>query len=105
MTEFKIIGITRKKGTYQDKPYDNMVIYAISYDNNTIGDKGDKFKVKWRDLAEVFDIEPKTTFCLADFEQLVGKLCYLYFDRFGTVNGVKVIKPDKPEHSKDSKPA
>ena len=36
MTEFKIIGITRKKGTYQDKPYDNMVIYAISYDNNTI---------------------------------------------------------------------
>ena len=58
----------------------------------------------WRDLAEVFDIEPKTTFCLADFEQLVGKLCYLYFDRYGTVSGVKVIKPDKPE-TKDSKPA
>ena len=30
MTEFKIIGITRKKGTYQDKPYDNMVIYAMA---------------------------------------------------------------------------
>lgn len=103
MTEFKIIGITRKKGTYQDKPYDNMVIYAISYDKDTIGDKGDKFKVKWRDLAEVFDI-PEKSFTLQDFSQLIGKLCYMYFDRYGTVNGVKVIKPDKPE-TKDSKPA
>lgn len=98
MTEFKIIGIARKKGTYQDKPYDNMVLYAISYDKDTIGDKGDKFKIKWRDLADVFGIENRG-FTINDFSDIVGKLCYLYFDRYGTVNCVKVIKPDKPENN------
>lgn len=104
MTEFKIIGITRKSGEFKNIPYDNLVLYAISYDKTTIGDKGDKFKVKWRDLAEVFGIENRA-FTLNDFSDIVGKLCYLYFDRFGTVNGVKVIKPDKPEAKTDSKPA
>lgn len=95
MTEFKIVGISEKQGTYQDKPYHNLVLYCTSSptNNNTLGVQGDKFKMKWENVAQAFHIQ-RPSFTLNDFMHLVGKTAYIYFDRYGTASEVKVIKED-----------
>lgn len=104
MTEYKIVGIAEKNGTYQGSPWHNMYLYCTfpTTSNNVLGVEGVKFKIKWNDVPQAFGLG-STVYKISDFVNLVGKSAFIYFDRYGTATEVRVIKDDKPD-TKDSKP-
>ena len=106
MAKLKIIGITESKGTYNDIKYRNLVLNLTTADDNTIGSKVETAKVKWKNLDDVFGLDmPEDTTCdsyykLSDFQNLIGRFCHIYYDKYRTVTQVvveeaKASKPDK----------
>jgi hypothetical protein len=102
MEVYEVIGIIEKTGEFKGKDWHNLYIYATSEPtgtarNHTIGLLGDKFKVKWSDLPNIFPNRPAYT--LNTFANLVGRKCYIYFDRYGSVTSLTVIPDDKEKNA------
>lgn len=103
MAIYKVIGVQNSQGVYKDNPYHNLML-QVEFKDDTgkkdfIGILVDAIKVKYSRLGEIFDIDGDTEHLPASYFQfLVGKRIKVYYDRYGSVDGITVIE-DKPNPS------
>ena len=96
MAKLKIVGITENKGVYQEINYRNLILNLHTSDDNTIGDKVETAKIKWKNLDDVFGLDvPEGRTCdnyfkLTDFSNLIGRTCHIYYDKYRNVEQVIV---------------
>lgn len=90
----KVVGIQEKSGEYKGSPYHNVMIQTVDDGANykdCLGEYTDKVKVKFAKVASVFGHSMSPT----DWQELIGKRIRVFYDAFGNVEAVEVIKDNK----------
>lgn len=80
----KVIGVERKKGTYQDMPYDNYMIYCTEtmYSGEVAGDRSVSVKIKATDFIETMQ-QAK----ISKVADLLGRDIEPVYNRYGKCQG------------------
>ena len=89
MAKYICIGVEQKAGTFQDKPYDNMVLQCLKSNPDGFGLLVEPIKVKTALVQDVFG-KPMTA---QDFKNLVGMNLTVYFGKFNIVDTVIINDP------------
>jgi hypothetical protein len=78
-----IIGIAERQGTFQERPYHNVMFHCIKpfEDEQASGSECKVVKVKYETLAKVLNKRPTEKEIFA----LVGKSAEFYYNEFQTV--------------------
>lgn len=84
----KVVGIQEKKGNYNGINYDNYLLHCLKNDAQAIGEISEVVKVKVANSKEVFGTVVDETYR----RSLVGKEIRCYYDKFGVVTEVRVLK-------------
>lgn len=81
----KVIGYARKSGTFNDRSYDNINFYTVSPvdEKQGRGMSCEVFKISSAQFAKVSQFSP---------DDLLQKEIEVYYDRFGHVNFIKLVK-------------
>lgn len=104
---FNVVGIFNTGAQeYKDNPYHNLMIQVEFKNDNPkkdcIGTQVDAIKVKYSRLAEIFHLDEEQAqielLKASYFQFLVGKKIRVYYDRYGSVDGITVIE-DKPNQT------
>lgn len=86
----EIIGVNRKTGDYEGRPYDNVNFHGKEpfEDGEGVGEKVKSYKVRYSVLTEIFGKE------LTDKElsAFIGQDAEFYFDEFRNVKYIAVHK-------------
>lgn len=91
MSVFRVVGVRRKDGIYEGKPFDNVYVYYVEEDPPLSGMIGgavtpsEPAKIKWERIGEAFD---GLITCMADLKELIGVPVDLRYDRYGHVCGM-----------------
>ena len=89
MAKYICIGVEQKAGTFQDKPYDNMVLQCLKSNPDGFGMLVEPIKIKTQLVDEVMG-HPMTA---ADWKALVGMNLTVYFGKFNIVDTVIINDP------------
>lgn len=89
MAKYICMGVLRKSGEYNGKPYDNMILQCLKANPDGFGMEVEPIRVKTALVPEVFG-KPMT---VQDFENLVGMNLTVYFGKFNVVDTVIVNDP------------
>lgn len=95
MPKVKVLGISRKKGVYQDNDYDNVMIHSTFVADGMIaGDAVKAYKLKTAKLLDAFADSgtPSPIKDVDDLKQLVGHTIRIIPDDYGNVDEVMFIK-------------
>lgn len=81
LNSMKLVGIERKTGDYQGRPYDNRFIHFLEEDNSVIGGmKTSLVKFKTKELRDLYPDE--------DLPKLIGKeVKQVIYDKYGNASG------------------
>ena len=85
----EILGVVRKSGEYNDRPYDNVQLHCVVNDPDVMGKAVSIYKVK---APLFFEFLAETSLTA---EALVGKRVSVSCDRFGRVDELNLV-PDRP---------
>ena len=104
---YKVIGILNSQGVYKDNPYHNLMIQVEYKDENQnkdcIGTMVDAIKVKFSRIGEIFHLDENQaqieTLKASYFQFLVGKQIKVYYDRYGSVDGITVLENKSAPHA------
>ena len=89
MAKYICIGVEHKAGTFQDMPYDNMVLQCLKSNPDGFGMLVEPIKIKTQLVDEVMG-HPMTA---TDWKNLVGSNLTVYFGKFNKVDTVIVNDP------------
>lgn len=85
----KVIGVRKSVGTYQDKPYDNIIFYfadteATGYIAGTVPVLKGKQICQYKIKTSEYDLPYEPA-------QYVGMTVQLYFDAYGNVSDMRTV--------------
>lgn len=83
----KVIGIIQKKGEYQGREYNNLMIHCIVSDRRAVGELTEVLKVRMAAVDEVFGKRMSD----ADLDELVGKEIRVAYNRYGNVDYIDIL--------------
>lgn len=89
MAKYICLGVKHSVGTYQDKPFDNMVLQCLKSNEDGFGVLVEPLKVKTCHIEETFG-KPMTA---QDWKNLVGMNLTVYFGRYNVVDTVIINDP------------
>ena len=89
MAKYICIGVEHNAGTFQDMPYDNMVLQCLKSNPDGFGMLVEPIKIKTQLVDEVMG-HPMTA---TDWKNLVGSNLTVYFGKFNKVDTVIVNDP------------
>ena len=89
MAKYICIGVEHKAGTFQDMPYDNMVLQCLKSNFDGFGMLVEPIKIKTQLVDEVMGYPMTAT----DWKNLVGSNLTVYFGKFNKVDTVIVNDP------------
>lgn len=97
---FKVVGVYNTGSqVYKENAYHNLML-QVEYQNDNknkdcIGTMVDAIKVKYSRLGDIFHLEASDfkieQLQASYFQFLVGKQIKVYYDRYGSVDGITVI--------------
>lgn len=83
----KVVGIIQKKGEYQGREYNNLMIHCIVSDRRAVGELTEVLKVRMSAVDEIFGKRMTD----ADFDDLVGKEIRASYNRYGNVELIDIL--------------
>lgn len=95
MAKCRVVGVSRKKGTFQDVPYDNVMLHCIfDADGMLAGEAVRQIKVKVSRLAAIFEDAktPQKINAPEDCRCLVGHDIKVYCDNYGNPEEIIFLK-------------
>lgn len=104
---YKVIGVLNSQGVYKDNPYHNLMIQVEYKEENQnkdcIGTMVDAIKVKYSRIGEIFHLDENQAqielLKASYFQFLVGKQIKVYYDRYGSVDGITVLENKSATHA------
>ncbi len=100
MSNCKVVGVSVSSGEYQGYNYKNLVLHCLVIgDQYTEGDRCQQYKIKWKNLNTVFNLNKTATeidnLNPSHFKDLLGKYITCLFNQYREVISVVVEKPEK----------
>lgn len=82
-----VIGVQDKEGTYEGIAYHNYLIHCVKDDGDALGQVTEVVKVKVSKCKEIFG----KSMSLDDMDDLIGKDIRCYYDKYGSVNEIRIL--------------
>lgn len=86
----KVVGLIQKKGTFEGRDYNNLMIHCTYIDranSSAVGELTTALKVKVANIDAVFGRKMSDK----DIDALIGKEIAAYYNRFGVVDRIEIL--------------
>mgnify|MGYP001159195375 CR=1 FL=1 len=88
MDALKLIGVSERQGNYEGTNYHNIYFHCTFYDERFLGEMVETVKIKAVDIINILGFECNS---FEDFDELLGRKFYCYYNKNGVVNKIDFI--------------